>query len=347
MGSPISPILADIVMDDLETACLNQLKTELNITPLFYYRYVDDILLCIEKDRILDVLTVFNSYDNHLEFTYEREKNNVINFLDLTLIRQQNHIITNWFRKDLFTTRTLNYFSNHTHHQKKNVVYNLIDRAIKLSDPQFHDANIILVRKILKDNDYERHFIDKHIKIRLNTIQLPNTNNDNNNYNNTEQTNNILNIPIPLNNKRTYDRISRSLRELNVKAVPRIKKPFRQVIRRCKDLTPKDQKTASVYRISCKNCPAEYVGQTKRPLGERIDEHKKFRDKNSVVSTHRIHCDHEFDWDNTIILDTEKNPYLRDISEMLFIESNPDNLNKKHEVKRLNQVYKNISRKLR
>ena len=40
MGSPISPLFADIVMDDLEKTFLQTLKNNYNCVPLFYYRYV-------------------------------------------------------------------------------------------------------------------------------------------------------------------------------------------------------------------------------------------------------------------------------------------------------------------
>lgn len=34
-------------MDDLETNCLEELQTERNISPLFYFRYVDHTVLCV------------------------------------------------------------------------------------------------------------------------------------------------------------------------------------------------------------------------------------------------------------------------------------------------------------
>ena len=40
MGSPLSPILADLFMQDLELVSLNKLS----VTSLFYVRYVDDIV---------------------------------------------------------------------------------------------------------------------------------------------------------------------------------------------------------------------------------------------------------------------------------------------------------------
>jgi len=40
MGSPLSPIIAEIVMQDLEEYVLKSL----NLSVLFYYQYVDDIV---------------------------------------------------------------------------------------------------------------------------------------------------------------------------------------------------------------------------------------------------------------------------------------------------------------
>lgn len=362
MGSAVSPLFADLVMDDLEKFCLEKLKKDRNITPLFYYRYVDDILLCIPQDRtvLAHVLTTFNSYDDHIEFTHEIEKDNKINFLDITLIRQDDNIITNWYRKEIFTTRTLNYFSNHTDQQKKNIVYNLIDRAIKLADPRFHNSNILIVKKILKINDYDENFIKKHIKIRCRQIQLRSSNLDNfsGHVDNNDSTNNIntqdnnpnnnpLTIPIYFNNKRSYDRVSKSLRKFGARTVPQIKKPLRKIIKLGKDITPELEKTGAVYKLSCLNCPAEYVGQTKRPACERISDHINFKDPSSVVSLHRLHNEHEFDWENTCLLDVEREPYKRSISEMLFINANPENLNKQEDVRKMSPAYKRLCHKLR
>jgi len=47
MGSPLSPILADIVMDDLEMNCLKRLDFAVHT----YYRYVDDIFIIIPDTK--------------------------------------------------------------------------------------------------------------------------------------------------------------------------------------------------------------------------------------------------------------------------------------------------------
>ncbi|XP_018368045.1 PREDICTED: uncharacterized protein LOC108764350 [Trachymyrmex cornetzi] len=67
MGSPLSPIIADLVMQDLESRVLSTIKFPL----LFYYRYVDDIVLCVPTSEVEDILNRFNSFHPRLQFTIE------------------------------------------------------------------------------------------------------------------------------------------------------------------------------------------------------------------------------------------------------------------------------------
>ena len=48
MGSPICPMLADLVLQDLEEVVLNKLSFKIHT----YYRYVDDTFLIIPKNMI-------------------------------------------------------------------------------------------------------------------------------------------------------------------------------------------------------------------------------------------------------------------------------------------------------
>ena len=64
-------LFADIVMDDLENYCLRILKDKHNCSPLFYYRFVNDTILCVQKKFIDLVLNIFNSQDKNLQFTFE------------------------------------------------------------------------------------------------------------------------------------------------------------------------------------------------------------------------------------------------------------------------------------
>ena len=88
IGSSTSSLFADMVMEDWKTECINISKNKYNIAPLFYFRYVGDILMCVEKDSIDNIFRVFiNSYDENLKFKFELEVENELNFRDVVLIR--------------------------------------------------------------------------------------------------------------------------------------------------------------------------------------------------------------------------------------------------------------------
>ena len=91
MGSPISGLFVELVLEDLETNCLRNLL----FSPLFFYRYVDDIITCIAHDKIDQMLHIFNSYEQRLQFTHELEIDNQISFLDVLLIRNNDTVGTN------------------------------------------------------------------------------------------------------------------------------------------------------------------------------------------------------------------------------------------------------------
>jgi len=71
--------------------------------------------------------------------------------------------------------------------------------------------------------------------------------------------------------------------------------------------------------IRCKDCDATYVG--KRQLKTRLTKHRNYIHKNTftylVITDCRLHYNHEFDWNNVAILDSEYNYKKRLISEMI------------------------------
>ena len=70
MGSPISPIIADLFMEDLETRALNTSQHP----PSLWKRYVDDTLTIIKKDYKDTFLDHINSIDLNIRFTNEDPK---------------------------------------------------------------------------------------------------------------------------------------------------------------------------------------------------------------------------------------------------------------------------------
>ena len=133
MGSTLSPILANIVLQDLK----QEIITANNIISSFYFRYVDDIVLVVHKDKVEEILKLFNSYHERLRFTVDFGDENGINFLDVRLMRQEGRIIFDIYKKPTNSGRCLNYFSNHPLVHKRGVIIGQLDRILFLSHPKF------------------------------------------------------------------------------------------------------------------------------------------------------------------------------------------------------------------
>jgi len=96
MGSPLSPVIADAVMRDLETACLSKINCQITL----YYRYVDDIVMACPLDKIDSIVSTFNEYHERLNFTIEFEDSRCLSFLDVLLKIIDNTIQIDWFHKN-------------------------------------------------------------------------------------------------------------------------------------------------------------------------------------------------------------------------------------------------------
>ncbi|XP_036138449.1 uncharacterized protein LOC118644314 [Monomorium pharaonis] len=163
MGSPLSPIMADLVLQDFEDKALKALKFEIPI----YYRYVDDILLSVPLTITTETVNMFNSFHLRLQFTLEREKDRCISFLDLLLRITNNKVIIDWFHKDTFSERYLSFFSHHPRCHKIGTICTLIDKAIMLSNLSFWQKNLEFCINILLDNGYSLDLVLHEINNRL------------------------------------------------------------------------------------------------------------------------------------------------------------------------------------
>ena len=83
IGSPLGPVLANIIMTDLEKNVIKKFVD--NGTIKFYGRYVDDTLLVIKPKDIGRIHQALNKFDKNLRFTVDRFDHVIPHFLDLEL----------------------------------------------------------------------------------------------------------------------------------------------------------------------------------------------------------------------------------------------------------------------
>ena len=83
MGSPLGPTLANLFMSYLEANWL-QLFEEFEI--ILYRRCVDDIICLFKSESDADKFYEFlNKHHPNMKFTYEKQQNNQISFLDILM----------------------------------------------------------------------------------------------------------------------------------------------------------------------------------------------------------------------------------------------------------------------
>uniref|UniRef100_A0A1B0CHE8 Reverse transcriptase domain-containing protein n=1 Tax=Lutzomyia longipalpis TaxID=7200 RepID=A0A1B0CHE8_LUTLO len=108
MGSPISPIVADIVMQKALQQILTTGERPLRID--FIRKYVDDLLLAVHKDDVCRILEIFNAFHTRIQFTMEIEEQGTLAYLDLRIHRMEGgQMYTTWYSKPCASHRMLNY----------------------------------------------------------------------------------------------------------------------------------------------------------------------------------------------------------------------------------------------
>ena len=90
MGSPVSPIAANIFMEALEQEAMATAPMECR--PKLWLRYVDDILGVINKNAVPQLTEHINQVDKSasIKFTYEQEKDGCIPFLDTLIVKKSD-----------------------------------------------------------------------------------------------------------------------------------------------------------------------------------------------------------------------------------------------------------------
>ena len=88
MGSPVSPIVANLFMEWLEQEAIA--TAPMDCMPQFWRRYVDDVLEIIHKDGTQKLTDHLNTVDptGNIKFTHEEEDQGRIPFLDTLIVRK-------------------------------------------------------------------------------------------------------------------------------------------------------------------------------------------------------------------------------------------------------------------
>lgn len=168
MGGCISPTMARLVMDKVVEHALNSGR---RIT--FIKVFVDDTLAAVKKGDEEAILETLNGFNENMKFTMEKEdKKQSINFLNITIIREENTCKTRWYRKPFASGRLVNFYSAHKRSTVIGTAENFIRTVIQLSDPEFFQKNKEVVIDTLRYNSFPETTII-NLMNRIYTYMMP------------------------------------------------------------------------------------------------------------------------------------------------------------------------------
>ena len=110
MGSPVSVVMANLVMEDVEERAIDTFGQP----PRVWKRFVDDTFVILDKVAVDKFFTHLNQIQTFMKFTMEGEKDNCISFLNISITRDHTGTLdVNIYRKPTHSERYLNFKSEH------------------------------------------------------------------------------------------------------------------------------------------------------------------------------------------------------------------------------------------
>lgn len=155
----------------------------------------------MKRNLLADVHNALNKFHPRIQFAYETDIDNRINFLDITIQREEDKsLITNWYKKSFASSRLLNFYSRHEPNCILPTAVAFVKTILKLSSPCFFQQNKLIILETLRTNSFPETIISnlmqKHYTLMtkaIPTVKFPGQN-----------------IPIPFKNELT-NRIKRRL----------------------------------------------------------------------------------------------------------------------------------------
>ena len=224
-----------------------------------------------------------NSQQQTIHFTMEVENNNQIAFLDTLVHRDiNNRLMTAVYIKPTHTDQYIIFDSNHPENVKSGVVRRLYDRASNIvTKPRCISTEKQHIQSALMSNGYSKSFIQRIVKTRRRSTKT------------FKKYRATAFLPF-------IDRISRQLRRRlesqGIRTVLSSNTTIWNYLVHPKDPLIPDRRDGIVHRIPCGSCNEVYIGETGRPVGERILEHRTdvrlMQTDNSAIVEHTYDADH-------------------------------------------------------
>jgi len=320
MGSPLSPIVANLYMEYFERKALNSYP----LRPAWWKRFVDDTNLnwTHGKAELEKFFSDLNSISSEIKFTMELEENGKIPFLDVLISRKEDGTLGHQvYRKKTHTNSYLHANSYYHPSQKSGVLNTLAVRAFRISDPDHLKEEIEHLTSVFKNLGYKEWSIKKAIRRAQDKALSKHPPED------KKEDSEKVYLPFI---QGITNKIAKYLRKNNMNAQFTTCGTIRQMMRSVKDNIDRQQ-LKGVYKIDY-SCGKSYIGETGRSLKIRLKEHavdiKNERSRTSALAEHLSKTKHHVCLEDAKVIAREDNYHKRKIREAIEIMKFPQNLNR-------------------
>ena len=314
MGSPISPLIANIFMEEFDIKALQSFPHP----PSLWLSLGDDTFVINKAEHSQDLLQHINSQDPHIQFTVVPTQGSQP-FLDtLVTIQPDNTFNTTVYRKPTHTDQYLHWDSNHHITAKQSVYNTLAHRAKTVSSTQDNlEKELTHIKTVLQHCQFPSWALNQW-EHKFNQPQPPAAPANNNNNNNSSNSNKYkATIVAPYINK-TGEKFKRLCKSRGIKVHFKGTNTLGPALGNPKYKDPKTNQTGIIYKYQCPHihCTRSYIGESGRSLGERVKEHFKAP---SPIHHHSTTTGHPMDPNQFNIVHKEVNSQSRTIKEAMFI----------------------------
>src|SRR5713101_6008482 len=276
MGSPLSAVLANFQMWDMEDQVLPELGSSLS----HYFRYADEILVFCHANAVNRLHSLFNAYrPNSLQFLQSDRVEGWLPYLDLSLkISRDRTLLSTINLKPTSTYNYLKYTSFGPHSQKTGVIHTVLNRISNLASPQFKNSLFHFFKSKLILNGYPTNLIYKtwH-KINFPTPRNP-------------RPQEWVKLPY-IKEPRARNAITNSLLEADIGAVYTGGKSLKTILPSLYPSLPAMDQRNVIYDIPFEPPSSGiYTGQSGRTLYKRLAEHASDLRRNSPASSLVAYC---------------------------------------------------------
>ena len=200
-------------------------------------------------------------------FTFEKECNRTLPFLDALVEKNDHEFVTSIFRKPTFTDQYIRWNSFCPMKRKTTLISTLVHRALVICSKSTLQNELSNIRSILINNGYPEAVTNTVTNKKINQFHGPT-------QLGTKKCPVYLHLPWLSNVSMRYEmQIKTAIKRGYFAVEPCIVFTTRQLLPAAKkDVLPACHQSNIVYQFLC-HCDSRYVGRTSQRLQQRIKQH--------------------------------------------------------------------------